>query len=126
MNSSLKQELDNLKSRFGNLQDEIEDKSKHQVDREEKFKRLDQQLDDFLNTKDDIIKLNIGGKIFITKISTLMTIKNTLFHTLLAEFITNNTSAPKEMFIDRSYKHFSHIIEYFRTGKLCLKKFKRY
>ena len=64
---------------------------------------------------DDIITLNIGGRIYSTKRSTIM--ENVDQQSFLALLIQNQSN---EYFIDRDGKYFSYILNYFREKKLHL------
>jgi len=108
------------------LKKEFEVKLKDVESKEERFKKLDQQMDEYLSTKDKVIFLNIGGKKYQTKISTLLSVKDTLFHNIVTSFISKNEDPPKELFFDRSYNHFPLILEYLRTKVISLKQYTRY
>lgn len=126
MNSLLKDDLFNLKSKLENIEKEFEVKIKDVESKEERFKRLDQQMEEYLSQKDKVILLNVGGKKFQTKISTLLSVKDTLFHNIVTGYITKNEEPPKELFFDRGYTHFALILEYLRTKIINLKTLNRY
>jgi hypothetical protein len=128
MNSSslLKDDLLGLKSKLENLEKEFEVKLNDVNKKEERFKQIDQQIDDIVNKKDQIIKLNIGGKVFQTKMSTLYNVKDTLFYKLISTNVENNTELNKEIFIDRSYTYFPMILDYLRTKKFSIKGLTKY
>jgi hypothetical protein len=127
MNSSLlKGDLLGLKDRLESLEKEFEVKLKDVEVKEDKFKKLDNQLDEFLSNKDAVIVLNIGGKKYQTKLSTLLSVKDTVFYSLLTRFISNNEETPKELFFDRNYSLFGYILDYLRTKKFNIKQFSRW
>ncbi|EYC08543.1 hypothetical protein Y032_0065g3606 [Ancylostoma ceylanicum] len=60
----------------------------------------------------DRIRLNVGGKIFETTLSTLTKIQGTVLSTMVAE----RWRGEGELFIDRDPTHFSKILNYLRDG----------
>ncbi|KAK6734853.1 hypothetical protein RB195_018189 [Necator americanus] len=60
----------------------------------------------------DRVRLNVGGKIFETTISTLTKIQGTVLSTIVAE----RWRGEGELFIDRDPTHFSKILNYLRDG----------
>ncbi|CCF73925.1 BTB/POZ domain-containing protein KCTD7 [Babesia microti strain RI] len=63
----------------------------------------------------NVVKLNVGGVSFVTKLSTLEKCNTPVFNEILAEF---HKSPVNEVFIDRDGTHFSVILNYLRTNKL--------
>jgi hypothetical protein len=123
MNIGLKDEIIGLKSKLENLERDFEEKLKDVEHKEKKFRKLEDQVNEIIENKDTIMKLNIGGKIFQAKISTLLHIKDTLFYKLVCTNIDSNTEIKRDIFIDRSYEHFNMLLDYLRTGKYCLDGF---
>mmetsp|Transcript_34337 Transcript_34337/g.35629 ORF Transcript_34337/g.35629 Transcript_34337/m.35629 type:complete len:284 (+) Transcript_34337:104-955(+) len=114
--SLLKEDLSGLKSKLENIEDEFENKLKEVENKESKFKRIDEQIEELISKKDSVIKLNIGGKIFQTKLSTLLSVQDTLF----SKIITSAMDAKEnisELFFDRSFTHFHIILDYLRTKR---------
>lgn len=126
MNSLLKDDLLGLKDKLEMLEKEFENKLKDVDNKEKKFKEIDKQIEEIINSKDKIIKLNIGGKVFQTKMSTLLNIKDTLFYKLISKSIENNEEITNEIFIDRSYRHFQLLLDYMRTKKYSIKNLNKY
>ncbi|KAK5975226.1 K+ channel tetramerization domain protein, partial [Trichostrongylus colubriformis] len=60
----------------------------------------------------DRIRLNVGGSVFETTISTLKKVPNTVLSTMVAE----RWRGHGELFIDRDPTHFSKILNYLRDG----------
>jgi hypothetical protein len=126
LSNSLKNDLLGLKSKLENLEKDLEStgavsskipeedkKVKKIVNTEEKIKEL---LD-----SDRIIKLNIGGKVFQTKVSNLLFYKDSLFfHTLL------ESNGAKELFFDRSYNNFNLILDFLRNKKFNFMKLTKF
>lgn len=82
---------------------------------------------------EQIIVLNIGGKIFQTTRKTLSSRPTSLFHTILnsdafkEKGIVNTNNEQIELFFDRSPKYFKYILSFLRTNRIdfnylyCLK-----
>jgi hypothetical protein len=126
MKSVLKEDLIGLKSKLENLEKEFETKLKDVEEKESKFKKLDDHINEIVNTKDTVLKLNVGGKVFSTKISTLLSVKDTLFYKLISTSVENSNEVCKEIFFDRSYRHFPFILDYLRTKKFSVKGYTVY
>jgi hypothetical protein len=126
MNSLLKDDLLGLKDKLELLEKEFENKLKDVDQKEKKFKEIDKQIEELVNEKDSIIKLDIGGKTFETKISTLLNIKDTLFYKMISRCVENKEEILKEIFIDRSYTYFQILLDYMRTKKYSLKHLNKF
>lgn len=127
MNSNLKDDLLGLRSKLENLEKDFEVKLKDVEEKEAKFKKLDEQINELISTGDTVITLNVGGKIFQTKASTLLSKKDTLFYKLLsADTDGKEYFRIKEYFFDRNYQFFPFILDYLRTDKYCLKGFNKF
>lgn len=114
-------DLKNLKSKLENIEKEFETQMKEVDIKQQNFKKVEDQIEEYLSTKDGIITLNIGGKLYKTKVSTIMSEKDTLFYTYLKKYIDQDQQVPKEIFFDRSFQNFDFIMEYLRTKKYSFK-----
>lgn len=128
MTSSLfTDDLLGLKNKLDEIEKQFEEKTKEADVKREQFKKLDDQIADLVNTKDAVVKLNVGGKIFQTKVATLLSVKDTLFFKyILQKSEEDKDNVPKEIFFDRSYRLFPLILDYLRTKKFSLKSLNRY
>ena len=121
------EEKTGLKSKLELVEEEIKKKQKTVEEKENAFKELDNKIQNFIQTySNKIIKLNIGGKIFTTKISTLLSVKDTLFYMLLGDYIKKGIDIPECLFFDRSYDYFELILNYLRFKLFSLKKFNKF
>jgi hypothetical protein len=88
----------------------------------EKYTRLSEKmnLDSEKHLNDDLITLNVGGKLFTTFKRTLMRFDDCYFYGLLnsGRFLPDPDGS---YFIDRSPAHFELIMDYLRKGELCTK-----
>lgn len=121
---SAKEDLRGIMSRLENLEQELNISLADVEERGIKFKNIDDQINEILDSNNKIVKLNIGGKIFPTKISSLVKIKDTLFYNMFSQSNHSISEGPcKELFFDRSYSLFQVILDYLRTGKFSLNNF---
>lgn len=118
--SQLKNDISGLKSKLENIEGEFESKLKEVENKETNFQKIDQRIEEFVSKKDSLVNLNIGGKLFQTKVSTLCSAKDSLFSKILS---TNNDSNQPitELFFDRSFEHFHLILDFLRTKKFDYK-----
>ena len=71
------------------------------------------------NRNTQMIKLNVGGTIFITTKDSLLNIENTLFEAIIKDpEFSDNYIKYEELFFDRSPEYFGYILNYIRTGKI--------
>jgi hypothetical protein len=66
------------------------------------------------------IKLNVGGKVFATTLSTLLKEKDSFFSLMFSGQYCTDPDEDGEYFIDRSYTHFDKILNYLRTDTIFL------
>lgn len=72
-----------------------------------------------INEEGEVVKLNVGGKIFTTTKQTL-TSQDTYFKVMFSGNHKLTRDGDGCVFIDRSHKHFNIILEFLRTGKIYL------
>ena len=118
--SLLKDDLSGLKSRLENIEGEFENKLKEVENKESRFKKIDEQIEELINKKDTVVKLNVGGRIYHTKVSTLLNSKDTLFGRILTKAIDSGENIT-ELFFDRSFDQFDVILDFLRTKQFNLK-----
>jgi len=90
--------------------------------REEKWKRIDEQLNELLKSNSEIIKLNIGGKKFSTRKDTILSSPGSLLYKIIT---SEKVDLNEELFFDRPHKYFSYILDYLRHRKMNYKRFKK-
>jgi len=121
---SLKNSLLGLKSKLQNIEKDFGEKIEDVESKESKNKKIDKEIDNLVASKNDIVHLNIGGRIFQTKTETLLSVKESLFFKMVTERQQSNSK--DEIFFDRSYIHFPIILNYLRTKKFSLKGMSKY
>jgi hypothetical protein len=107
-----------LKNLLGKIYKEIEilEKSKTEMKLEqEEFFETKKKLEKVSSQTKSKIKLNVGGKIFTTSLSTLTMEKNTFFSSMFSEEFNTQPDEDGEYFIDRNPEHFHLILDYLRN-----------
>jgi len=79
---------------------------------------MDEKADRIFNCQTDIIKFNVGGKIFATTANTIRATPDTLFHKLID---SGKLDIKDEIFFDRSNKVFPIILDFLRTKTVSYK-----
>ncbi len=77
---------------------------------------IDNLMEKYLNSE-QMVKLNVGGKIFVTKLNILLSFKSSFFYIYFSRLFKENKSIPDEIFIDRNYTYFDYVLDYMKTGK---------
>lgn len=112
---TIRDELMNMKLRLESLE---EDLTKQLVEAEVKFQKwneIDKEVEEMRQNQTDIITLNVGGKIFQTKMDTLLSIKDTYFYKII---VSKKVDLLDPIFIDRNYRLFRYILSYLRYQKV--------
>jgi hypothetical protein len=122
MSNILKDDLLALKSKLESIETQLEGQMKELEQREEKWKKMDDQVKDLIKNQNDIVTFNVGGKLFATRISTLLSVKDTLFYKLV---LSEKFDLKQEIFFDRSPKLFPFIIDFLRFNKINYKRFNK-
>jgi hypothetical protein len=125
MTHLLKDDLLSLKEKLEGIEKEFQDKLKLVDENSKKFVEADNKLEQLVKKNDFFISLNIGGKIFKLKLSSLIKKKDTLFYNVLIDY-SDSGSLPTELFFDRSYVHFPIILTYLRSGVLASQKLQKF
>jgi hypothetical protein len=121
MATGLKDELFALKNRLEVIENQLTGQLKEIEARDEKWKRMEQKLTKIADSQGDIVKLNIGGKVFSVALSTVRRFSDSLIARLLS---SGHVDANEELFFDRSPETFELILEYLRCGQVNFNKYK--
>lgn len=122
MSNLLKDDLLALKSKLENIETQLEGQMKDLEEREEKWKVMDERVQDIVKNQNEVATFNIGGKKFATRTETLLGVKDTLFYKLI---LSNKFNLQEEIFFDRSPKMFTYILDYLRHKKINYKRFNK-
>jgi len=124
MTTNLQQEFLKLKERLDMVEQDFQKKESEIQQKSEKFSSIDKIIEEIIKENDYVIRLNIGGKIFTTRLSLLAANKDTLFYSIIFKYAESG-NIPNEIFIDRNYEHFSIVFEYLRYKKISLTKYNK-
>ena len=121
--AQLKEDLTTLKARLELIETQLEGEMKALEVRESKWSKLDHEVDKILDCNDPVVKFCVSGQCFATKMSTLNSVPDTLFHK-----IVNSTGIDikKPVFFDRSPCVFQALLDFLRTKTICYKLFNKY
>lgn len=120
---SNKDELNKIKEKVELFETEVKDKEDKIKEKEKMFKIIDTKIEDFIKQQENTtISINVGGRVFNTFLSTIVSVKDSLFYGLIAEYIKNDKPIPSFLFFDRSPKHFELILNYLRFKIFSLKR----
>lgn len=127
MTTEFKDDVLGLKSKLELVEMQFQEKLKVMEEKEATFKVIDEKIQDIISKDTSLsIKLNIGGKIFNTKLSTLLSVKDTVFYRIIGDYVKNEKQLPEALFFDRSYDHFELILNFLRFKEFSLKKFSKF
>lgn len=115
MTETIKTDLEGVKETLNNLEGNLDEQLKTLKEREEKWKKLDEEALNVTKSKNNIVKFNVSGEQFATKTETLLNVKDTLFYKIV---MSKKFDLSKEIFIDRSSRLFPVIMNYLRNGKI--------
>jgi hypothetical protein len=107
----MNQKVRELEEKMKNINNIIEEREKEVSKREFEIKSVEDKMVEALGKKSEIIKLNVGGKLF-------MSTKTTLSKSLLLKNILSKTKPQLEdcYFLDRPPEYFEEILHYLLTG----------
>ena len=121
MSIGLRDELMNLKSKLEALEKDLTDQMMELEVKAEKWAKLDEEAENLVKVHQDVVCLDIGGKKFQTKLSTLLSTKDTLFYKLI---LSQKLDLKQEIFIERNYNYFHVILSFLRNKKVNLNGYK--
>jgi hypothetical protein len=114
--SELKSKLDFLEKTMAESTENVEKTDGQQSLTQNYEKRIKEIVE---IKPEEIIRINVGGKRFATRLTTLMSVKDNLFHKMV---LSKKFDFSKEIFIDRSPEYFPMILDYLRNKKFDMKK----
>jgi hypothetical protein len=117
---SLKGDLQGLKDRLQVIEDDFQVKLADVEKKNEKYASIDKVISDYITTNNNLICLNIGGRVFKTRLATLLSEKDTYFYFIIAQRLESSQKVEEEMFFDRSYANFDFFMDFLRTKRFCL------
>jgi hypothetical protein len=115
MSEEIQNDLKNLLSKIKNEVEKLEIEKKEMIQEQQEFQEIKKKLEKVSSQAKSKIKLNVGGKIFTTSLSTLTMEKNTYFSLMFSENFNTQPDEDGEYFIDRNPEHFHLILDYLRN-----------
>jgi hypothetical protein len=126
MASIIRDDLASLREKLMSVEREFEERLQEVEIKTKDFRQMDAKLEERRQEKDFQIKINVGGKNFVTKLSTLLGVKDTLFYNLLANYVKKDLEIPGEIFFDRNYTYFPLVLEYLRHKNVSMKGYDKF
>jgi hypothetical protein len=118
--ASLHVDLDKRQQRLAQLENELEEafraKERDLQQEREAFELATQRI--AMAVSPNKIDLNVGGRVFSVKLEVLLKYPDSFFGRLFSGRWEDQIGADGAYFIDRSFTHFHHIIDFLRNG--CL------
>jgi hypothetical protein len=100
----LRNTADKLETKVRTIYKDIEERVKF-------YKNVDTKIEE-ISKSDQVVTLNVGGKKYKLKLSSLLKFKDTFFYGLFTKLIEKDFDfVNKEIFIDRGYEFFDYVIE---------------
>lgn len=116
----IKDDLFGLKNKLEDIETQLNSQLKDLDEKEEKWKVVDQEVDELIKTQNRVIRLNVGGKKFAVRLDTLVSVKDTLFYKII---MSKKVDLTQEFFFDRSPTVFPIILDYLRYKHVDYKNF---
>jgi len=114
-----------LKDKLIKVKKEMEEKLSAAKIKAELYLEVDKKLEDLVKESNPLMSLNVGGKIYKVKLSTLLSIKDTLFYYIIAKRVMNNLNPRDEIFIDKNHIGFDILLDYLQTKEIHLKQYNK-
>lgn len=118
--SNIKSDIIGLKEKICHLESNLDTEITDIKKQEEKWLLLDEEVEKLIKNNNQIVKFNVSGELFATRLETLLKIKDTLFYKLV---LSKKFDINKDIYLDRSNRLFCYILDYFRYEKINLNRF---
>lgn len=117
--SEIKSKITSLKPTIIQKQNEINSKADH-------FTLYDNLINKLISEKgNEIIEIQINNSVYFTKLSTLLSKKDSFFYISISKDLELNLPLQKRFFFDRDNYYFSFILDYLRTNIINLDDFSK-
>lgn len=121
----LSSDMIKIKDKLLMLQREYEDITCEVERKNDVFAKADEVIEKIKKEKkDELVKINIGGKEAQTYLCNLLNHQDSLFYHLILSDLKLYGNIRSEFFFDRTYEYFNIIINYLRTGILLIEDLK--
>jgi len=115
----LKDEVLANKVKLENIEKELETQIEQLHSKEENWMKIEEEVQEIVKRNNHIVRFNVGGKEFNTRLSTLVSIKETFFYRLVH---SQEFDLTEVLYFDRSPRYFSIILDFLRYKTLDLKR----
>lgn len=120
--SILKEDLQTIEDRLVSLETLMNNQMKELQSKEDKWKKMDEKVQNIITNENDIVHINVGGGLFATRLGTLTSIKDTIFYKIIH---SGKFDLKKTLFFDRFPTHFGICLDYLRFHKINYKKYSK-
>lgn len=103
----------------------LDDQSNSCVVELERLEELQRQMRESAASAEDLVRLNVRGKVFQTHKSHFLRVEGTFFYCMLASEVWK-PGKDGSYFIDRPYEAFERIIQYLSDGELSFEGLNQY
>jgi hypothetical protein len=111
---SLKERLDTIEGEFKKQLEDLSSKTEH-------YDNLDKEAEKMISENNHIVRFNVSGQEYSTKIETLLSVKDTFFYHLALSKKVDLVN--EEVFLDTEPDIFEILLQFLRTKKLNLKRY---
>ena len=117
---NLKSEIIQKKEALDKLEKDLEEQINAISDKEKRYQEQCSLADSFRSQYcEELVNFNVSGKLFTTKVKTLLNIKDTLLYNLLIE---GHIDIKQTIELDRKPKFFLMVLDYMRFRNLDIKR----
>lgn len=113
--------VNKFEQEFKEIVNESELHLDHLIEWEQTHDAILKKIENSFSNSQKIVKLIVGGKLFLASTETLMKIENTYFYGLIANKDKFKHQEECEFLIERNPLVFDRILDYLRTGKLDIR-----
>lgn len=121
MTGLIKEDLLDLKLKMEMVESDFTSRLRNLEQKESIHLENDKKIELIVKEKgNNFITVNVGGKNFKVKLSTLIKCKDSYFYIMFVKLLLQTDEIPNFIFIDRNYTYFALILDYLRHEKLSL------
>lgn len=116
----LKQEINEKKVQLEKIEKDLENEIGQLQIKENAYQELCLQADEIKKERnEEIISINCSGELYMTKLKTLMALRDTLFYKIVC---SKELDLKEVLYFDRNPKYFLMVLDYLRFRRLDIKR----
>lgn len=116
----LKQEISDKKVLLEKIEKDLENEIGQLQIKESAYQELCAKAEEIKKEKsEEIISINCSGEVYMTKLKTLMTLRDTLFYKIIC---AKELDLKEVLYFDRNPKYFLMVLDYLRFRRLDIKR----